>query len=91
MNENIFDENGNGEFPNRNDWKKYKIWVIDGIRRLRVEVDALKKRIDDVVMVKLNAIETDITKLQMKSGIWGLIAGLLGVTIALLIKWGVGL
>lgn len=75
-------ENGN----NGDDWKKYKIWVIDNIRRLRTEVDGLRSQINDVVMAQLNELENKITALQVKSGIWGLIAGLLGVVIAMVIK-----
>ena len=83
----IYYENGN----NGNDWKKYKIWVIDNIRRLRTEVDNLRTQINDVVLVKLNDLGNEITRLQVKSGVWGLIAGLLGVTIALIIRWQFGL
>jgi len=78
----LYYENGNGG----NDWKKYKIWVIDNIRRLRDEVDGLREQLNDVVMIKLGDIENKIVALQVKSGVWGLIAGLLGVTIAMFIR-----
>ena len=78
-----YGENGGG---NNDDWKKYKIWVIDNVRRLRSEVDGLRKKINDDVMGKLNDLENKITALQIKAGVWGLIAGLAGVTITILIK-----
>lgn len=73
-------------YENGDDWKKYKIWVIDNIRRLRSEVKDLRNYINDTVMTKLNDLENKITALQVKSGVWGLIAGLLGVAIAMIIK-----
>ena len=76
---------------NGDEWKNYRIWVIDTVRRLRGEVDDLRKQINDVVMVKLGDLENKITALQVKSGVWGLLAGLLGVVIAWIIKGQMGL
>jgi len=78
-------------YENGDDWKKYKIWVIDNIRRLRNEVDGLRDQVNDTIMAKLNDLENKITALQVKSGVWGLIAGLLGVVIAMTIKSQFGL
>jgi len=78
-------------YENGDDWKKYKIWVIDNIRRLRSEVDSLRDQVNDTIMAKLNDLENKITALQVKSGVWGLIAGLLGVVIAMTIKSQFGL
>lgn len=71
---------------NGESWDRYKIYVIETIRRLRLEMDDLKKKMDDDVMTKLNEIENEISKLQIKSGVWGLLAGLLSVLAAILIK-----
>ena len=85
-----FDDNP-VHYENGGDWKKYKIWVIDNIRRLRNDVDKLSEDINVVIMDKLNKLENKITALQVKSGVWGLIAGLLGVVIAMIIKSQIGL
>ncbi len=74
-------ENNNGD-----SWKRYKIYVIETIRRLRKEVDGIRIKIDEDIMTKLNYLENQITKLQVKAGVWGLLAGLIGVLIAILIK-----
>lgn len=74
------------ENDNGSDWRKYKIWVIDNVRRLRSELDVLSDKINDDVIYKLNVLENKITALQVKSGVWGLIAGLIGVVIAMAIK-----
>ena len=81
----------NDVMSNGDEWKNYRIWVIDTVRRLRSEVDDLRKQVNDVVMVKLNDLENKITALQVKSGVWGLLAGLLGVVIAWIIKGQMGL
>jgi hypothetical protein len=74
-------ENNNGD-----SWKRYKIYVIETIRRLRKEVDGIRVKIDEDIVTKLNYLENQITKLQVKSGVWGLLAGLLGVLIAMIIR-----
>jgi hypothetical protein len=76
------------ETTNNNDdsWKRYKIYVIDNIRRLRIEVDKVREKIDEDIVTKLNYLENQISKLQVKSGVWGLLAGLLGVLIAMIIR-----
>jgi hypothetical protein len=71
---------------NNDSWDRYKIYVIETIRRLRIEVDKIKEKIDEDIITKLNQLENEISKLQVKSGAWGLLAGLLGVVIAMIIK-----
>jgi len=68
------------------DWNRYRIYVIETLRRLRTEVDKLREKIDEDIITKLNHLENEISKLQVKSGAWGLLAGLLGVVIAMVIK-----
>lgn len=87
---NEYDDNP-VNYENGGDWKKYKIWVIDNIRRLTKQVDKLSEDINVVIMDKLNKLDNKITALQVKSGVWGLIAGLLGVVIAMIIKGQLGL
>jgi hypothetical protein len=71
-------------------WDRYKIYVIETLRRLRTEVDKMREKIDDDIVPKLNQLEHEISKLQVKSGAWGLLAGLLGVVIAMIIKSQIG-
>ena len=56
------------KIPNE-DWSNYRIWVIDNIRRLRVEVDGLSSHIQNKVMLKLNDIDNKITALESFSKI----------------------
>ena len=80
------DKFGELEPTNNNDWKRYKIYVIETIRRLRIEVDGVREKIDEDIVTKLNYLENQISKLQIKASVWGLLAGLIGVLIAILIK-----
>jgi len=77
---------GELETTNNDSWDRYKIYVIETVRRLRIEVDDIRERIDEDIVTKLNYLENQISKLQVKSGAWGLLAGLLGVVIAMIIK-----
>jgi len=84
-----FGDLGNVENDDKS-WGRYKIYVIETLRRLRKEVDKIREKIEDDIVPKLNELEREITKLQVKSGVWGLLAGLLGVVIAMLIKSQIG-
>jgi hypothetical protein len=79
------------EFVDSDDsWKRYKIYVIETIRRLRKEVDGIRQKIDEDIVTKLNYLENQISKLQVKSGIWGLLAGVLAVVISMWVKYSLG-
>lgn len=73
-----FDEDGN--------WPKYRIWVIDTVSRLRSDVDGLRNDLKLDVIPKINDLENKITALQIKSGVWGLIAGMIAALLAILVK-----
>jgi hypothetical protein len=60
------------------DWREYKKLVISEIDRLSDHIVGLEKKIDH--------LRGDVVMLKVKSGIWGLFAGLIPVTIAVLAK-----
>tara|TARA_R110000824_G_scaffold113930_2_gene264025 strand:- start:475 stop:681 length:207 start_codon:yes stop_codon:yes gene_type:complete len=60
------------------DWREYKKLVISEIDRLSGHILGLEKKIDH--------LRSDVVMLKVKSGMWGLLAGLIPVTIALLTK-----
>ena len=60
------------------DWREYKKLVISEIDRLSGHILGLERKIDH--------LRSDVVMLKVKSGMWGLLAGLIPVTIALLSK-----
>ena len=60
------------------DWREYKKLVISEIDRLSDHIGSLESKIDN--------LRGDVVMLKVKSGIWGLFAGLIPVTIAMLAK-----
>ena len=60
------------------DWREYKKLVISEIDRLSDHIGSLEGKIDH--------LRGDVVMLKVKSGIWGLFAGLIPVTIAMLAK-----
>ena len=60
------------------DWRDYKKLVISEIDRLSGHIGNLESKIDH--------LRGDVVMLKVKSGIWGLFAGLIPVTIAVLAK-----
>ena len=67
------------------DWERYKLYVIETLRRLRKEVDDLEVSVK-TVLDKINTIENKITALQVKSSLWGLGAGVLGAILMIILK-----
>ena len=64
------DENG--------DWREYKKLVMSEMERHSGHLCRLEKKIDN--------LRNDVVMLKVKSGVWGLFAGLIPVTIAILTK-----
>ena len=60
------------------DWRDYKKLIISEIDRLSSHIGSLESKIDH--------LRGDVVMLKVKSGIWGLFAGLIPVTIAMLAK-----
>jgi len=43
---------GELEITNNDSWDRYKIYVIETVRRLRIEVDNIRERIDEDIVTK---------------------------------------
>ena len=80
----------NVSFNNNDDWGRYKLYVIEALKRLRKEVDDLQKNVKTTIE-KLGILENKIVVLQVKSGVWGLAAGILGVILMTLLKGKFGI
>jgi len=78
------------ELSNGTDWDKYKIYIIESVRELKTENENLRKNVIELLN-KISALDNDITSLQIKSGLWGLLAGAGGVLLAFVIKIVLGL
>lgn len=75
-----------------NTWRQNSIFVLEGIKELRSDIKGLVTKIDDNAKeqdkrfdkLQLTVI-TDITALKIKSGIWGLLGGL--IPAAIILAW----
>jgi hypothetical protein len=64
--------NGSGE-----SWAKWSTYVLKEMERLNLSIEESKK--------KQSAMEVEIAMLRVKSGVWGLIGGLIPVGITIVI------
>lgn len=64
--------------PSPNGWNEWSKYVLKELERL----NACYEKIDN----RLDMVQDEITKLKIKAGIWGLVAGAVPVAIALTIK-----
>ena len=60
------------------DWYAHKKLVMSELDRISDKIGGLEKKID--------MLRSDVIMLKIKSGIWGLVAGLIPVTIAIAAK-----
>jgi|TARA_Y100000310_G_scaffold289943_1_gene316747 hypothetical protein len=60
------------------DWNAYKKLVMSELDRISSRIGLLEKKID--------LLRGDVIMLKIKSGVWGLMAGLIPVTIAMIAK-----
>jgi len=60
-----------------NGWTEWSKYVLKELERLNTCYDSLNE--------KMNKISNDIMMLKVKSGVWGAIAGLIPVVIALIL------
>jgi len=76
--------------PDNNGWNEWSRYVLAELTRLNSRVEAIPVAINlkvDEINKALKKIEVEIGKLQVKSGIWGAIGGLVPVAIMLFIMW----
>ncbi len=64
-----------------NGWSKYELYVVNKLSSL--ESNTVELRGD------IKQLRTDVAKLQVKSGVWGFVGGLLPVTLGI-IYWVLG-
>lgn len=64
-------------------WTEYRIHVM-------ASLDALKKS-NERIMCKLDEMESDITMLKFKAGIWGLAGAALPIVLLLGTAWAKGI
>jgi len=84
-------------------WEEYRLWIIDSIRRYGTDIEDIKKTYvtkDDISKISSGISSTNkdlstfkefvtgqLSALQIKSGVWGLIAGFLAVLIGVILKY----
>lgn len=69
-----YDDNGD----NGGDWDEYKRLVLSRIRELREDNQTLSRGMSDFrseVSDKFAKVESDLARLNVKSGLWGALAG----------------
>ena len=76
--------------PDNNGWNEWSRHVLAELHRLNDCIEAIPKSFNlkvDYINLALKRIEIDIAKLQVKSGVWGAIGGMIPVVIMLLVMW----
>jgi len=71
---------------NGGDWKEYKLLILGQIEDLKSEIVNFQN-IQQDVMKQIVEIQTQLSALKVQSGVWGLIAGSIPVSLAMAIKW----
>lgn len=59
-------------------WDEYRIMVVNELRRLNDNLERTNDKVDD--------LGRKVAALQVKAGVWGILGGLVPLTIALAMK-----
>jgi hypothetical protein len=80
------------EFP---DWERWRELLLDNIRELKEgQGEARRELVDfrkevrdthDAVRAKLSSLETEVTVIKVKAGLFGMVAGAIPATVAFVI------
>lgn len=68
------------------DWKEHRLFILSELRSLRAGVEAVGENIVAIREKDLSQVRIDIAMLQVKSGLWGAIAGGMVVLVPIVIK-----
>ena len=71
-------------------WRDHRRFILSELRRMNEGIMNLDKKLDnkhDENQDRIHGLEVNIAMLQVKSGVWGVIGGLVPVTIFLAMEW----
>jgi hypothetical protein len=57
------------------DWAEWRTHVLEELKRLSAGIDGVKGRIDEMNSIEIGSLKAQIAVLQVKSGVWGFLAG----------------
>jgi hypothetical protein len=83
MTPQIQDDDGNG-------WREYRRLILAEIERVTKGVLEINDKLERLRNEDLSQLKIDIAMLQIKSGVWGALAGLCVAIGAALLKFAVG-
>lgn len=69
------------------DWGEYRRLILSELSRIAAAVAEVDKKVDNIRTQEISAIKVEVAMLQVKSGVWGGVAGLLVALAAVLLKY----
>lgn len=69
------------------DWFEYRRLILSELERISRTLVELNKKIDDLRATDISQLKVDVAMLQVKSGIWGGLAGIVVTMGAILLKY----
>lgn len=68
------------------DWREHRLFILSELRSLRADIGAVSVNVVALRENDLSQIRVDIAMLQVKSGLWGALAGALVVLVPILVR-----
>lgn len=76
-----------GNNQEEGDWKEYRRLVLNELERIAKTITDVEKRIEDFRQQDIQKIRMDIAMLQVKSGMWGALSGLIVTLSIIMLKF----
>ena len=71
--------------PDNNGWSEWKNHVLLELKKNEVDHASIMVKLDDLAVNKVSQLNQAISALQVRSGVWGLMGGLIPVLIVLVV------
>jgi hypothetical protein len=71
----------------QSDWVEQRALVIAELRRLNENIETVKLQMQSLILKDIGQLKTEMAVLQVRAGMWGLLAGALPGCITALIWW----
>jgi hypothetical protein len=71
-------------------WQQWSKFVLAEMKRLHEQIESLDRKIDGLKDEQISQLKVEIAMLKVKSGVWGLIGGLIPVAVILIVEFTKG-
>jgi len=67
-------------------WREWGTYVLKEMKRLNTQIESLDNKVTSIKDQQISQLKIEIAMLKVKSGVWGLIGGLIPIVIVVALE-----